>query len=208
MDIQVQELIEKIKKDGIESASEEASRLKSQAERDAKRIVEAGRKEAEEIIARAKADAERSEKAGIAALEQASRNLVLAFKGEIETLLDKLVALEVRSSYNEDTLKAVLPELLKAWAVKGSTSGGDSLDIILSESDLQKLQSYFTEKLSSKLKNGVELKADRNLGAGFRIASKDGSAYYDFSAESVAELLSTYLNPRLAEILKRSAKGI
>jgi V/A-type H+-transporting ATPase subunit E len=208
MDIQVQELIEKIKKDGIESASEEAARLKSQAEAEAKRIVEAGRKEAGEIIARAKTDAERSEKAGIAALEQASRNLVLAFKGEIETLLDKLIIREVSSFYNEDTLKTVLPELLKAWVAKGSSSGGDTLDLILDEANVQNVQAYFNEKVSNELKQGVELKADRNLGAGFRIANKDGSAYYDFSAESVAELLSSYLNPRLAEILKRSAKGI
>lgn len=205
MDIQLQELIDKIKKDGIESASEEAARLKIQAETEARHIVEAAKKEAEEIIARGKADAERSEKAGTAALEQASRNLVLAFRGEIQTLLDKLIAQESGKAYGEDTLKAALPEILKAWASKG---GGDTLDILLPEADLKKLQSWFSDKLVAELKKGVELKADRGLSAGFRIANRDGSAYYDFSAESVAQLLSAYLNPRLGEILKNAAKGI
>jgi V/A-type H+-transporting ATPase subunit E len=203
MDIQLQELIDRIKKDGIESASDEASRLKAQAEAEAKRIVEAANKEAEAIISRGKADAERSEKAGVAALEQASRNLVLAFKGEIQTLLDKIIAQGVSASFGEDTLKSVLPDLIKSWAAKGS----DDLALILPEAQLGKLQGFFTEKLAAELKKGLELKSDRNLGAGFRIASKDGSAYYDFSAESVAELLAAYLNPRLAEILKNSAKG-
>jgi V/A-type H+-transporting ATPase subunit E len=203
MDIQLQELIDRIKKDGIESASDEAARLKSQAEAEAKRIVEAANKEAEAIISRGRADAERAEKAGIAALEQASRNLVLAFKTEIQTLLDKIIAREVSASFGEDTLKPVLPDLIKSWAAKGS----DDLALILPEAQLGKLQGFFTEKLAAELKNGLELKSDRNLGAGFRIASKDGSAYYDFSAESVAELLAAYLNPRLAEILKNSAKG-
>jgi V/A-type H+-transporting ATPase subunit E len=203
MDIQLQELIDKIKKDGIESAADEAARLKSQAEAEAKRIVEAANKEAEAVISRAKADAERSEKAGIAALEQASRNLVLAFKAEIQTLLDKIIALEVSASFGEDALKAILPELIKSWAAKSS----DDLALILPEAQLGKLQGYFTGKLAAELKKGVELKSDRNLGAGFRIANKDGSAYYDFSAESTAELLSAYLNPRLAEILKTTAKG-
>ncbi|MDR3174005.1 MAG: V-type ATP synthase subunit E [Treponema sp.] len=192
-----------MKKDGIESAADEASRLKAQAEAEAKRIVEAANKEAEALISRARADAERSEKAGIAALEQASRNLVLAFKAEIQTLLDKIVAQGVSASFGEDTLKAVLPDLLKSWAAKGS----DSLDLILPEAQLGKLRGYFNEKLAAELKKGVELKSDRNLGAGFRIANKDGSAYYDFSAEAAAELLSAYLNPRLAEILKTAAKG-
>jgi V/A-type H+-transporting ATPase subunit E len=205
MDIQLQELIDKIKRDGIESASEEASRLKSQAEGEAKHIVEAARREAEAIIAKGKADAERSEKAGIAALEQASRNLVLAFKTEIETLLDKLIAGGVAASYGEDVLKAVLPELVKGWA--SHSKGGNSLNLILGEGNLKKLEAYFKDKLAAEIKQGVELKSDRNLGAGFRIANKDGSAYYDFSAESVAELLSAYLNPRLAETLKNAVKG-
>jgi V/A-type H+-transporting ATPase subunit E len=203
MDIQLQELIDKIKKEGIESASEEAARLKAQADGEAKRIIEAAQREAEGIIAKGKADAERLEKAGAAALEQASRNLVLAFKGEIQALLDKIAARELAASYNEDTLKAVLPELISAWASKSA----DGLSLILGEGDLAKLQSYFDEKLAAELKKGVELKADRSLGAGFRIGSKDGAAYYDFSAEAVAELLSAYLNPRLAGILKTAAKG-
>ena len=203
MDIQVQELIDKIKKDGIESASGEADRIKREAEAQAKRIVDAANKEAQDIITRGKADAERSEKAGIAAIEQASRNLTLAFKGEIQNLLDKIVFQDVSASYKEDVLKSSLPDLLKSWAAKG----GDSLALILSEAELSKIQAYFNEKLSAELKKGLELKSDRNLGAGFRIANKDGSAYFDFSAEAVAELLSAYLNPRLGDILKNAVKG-
>jgi len=204
MEVQLQELIDKIKKDGIESASEEAARVKRDADSEAARIIAAAQKEAADIISRGKSDAERSQKAGRAALEQASRNLVLAFKGEIQTLLDKITAQAVASAYNEATLKVVLPEILKAWASKG---GKDSLDLLLSEADLPKLKSWAAGSLAEELKKGVELKSDRNLGAGFRIANKDGSAYYDFSAESVAELLSSYLNPYLAEILKTAAKG-
>ncbi|MDR2739893.1 MAG: V-type ATP synthase subunit E [Treponema sp.] len=202
MEIQLQELIDKIKRDGIVSASEEASRLKSQAESDAKRIVESARREAEGIIAKAKTDSGRFEKAGVAALEQASRNLILAFKGEIEALLDRIIVLRVSASYGDDALKAIIPELVKNWASKGA----DSLDLILSEDSLAKLRGYFTDQLAAEINKGVELKSDRNLGDGFRIASKDGSAYYDFSAESVAALLSAYLNPRLSEILKKTVK--
>ena len=205
MEIQLQELIDKIKKDGIESASEEAARVKRDAIAEASRIVDTAKKEAADITSRAKQDAERMEKAGEAALAQSSRNLVLAFKGEIQTLLDKLIAQEINSSFGEDTLKKLLPDILKAWASKDDKGG---FDIFVSEDDRQKLQGWFTSQLTSELKKGVDLKADRNLGAGFRIVNKDGSAYYDFSAESAAELLSAYLNPRLAEILKNSAKGI
>lgn len=203
MDIQLQELIDKIKKDGVESASVEAAKVKTNAEAEAKRIVEAAQKEAADIIAKAKADAERSEKAGIATLAQASRNLLLAFQGEIQALLNKIVLKDVSDAFNEDALKQTLPEILKAWASKES----DSLDVLLSEEDLKKTQAFFDRELADALKKGVELKADRNLSAGFRIVTKDGSAYYDFSATAAAEMLSAYLNPRLTEILKTTAKG-
>ena len=204
MEIQLQELIDKIKKDGVESATAEAARVKRDAEAEAARIVAAAQKEAADIVSRGKADAERSEKAGAAALEQASRNLVLAFKGEIQALLDKLIGQATGSSYGEDTLKAALPELLKSWAAKG----GDNLAVLLPEGELAKIQRFFSEKLTGELWKGVELKSSRKLSAGFHISNKDGSVYYDFSAESVAELLSAYLNPKLAEILKVSSKGI
>ena len=206
MEIQLQELIDKIKKDGIETASEEAAKLKREAEAEAAKIIAAARKEAEDIVSRGKTDAERSEKAGIAALEQASRNLILTFRGEVQGFLDKITAQSLTSAYNEDTLKAILPELFKNWASKGGDSQG-ALDLLLSEASLGKLKSWAVGALSAELKKGVELKSDRKLAAGFRIANKDGSAYYDFSAESVAELLSAYLNPYLAEILSGSSKG-
>jgi V/A-type H+-transporting ATPase subunit E len=203
MEIQLQELIEKIKKDGIESASKETARLKQEAEAEAQRIVEAAKREAEDIIRKSKSDAERSEKAGLSALEQASRNLVLAFKAEIQGLLDKLTAEAVSSSYSADMIKGILPDLIKNWAVKNT----DSLTVILSEEDLKKMDSGFKATLSSTLKGGVDIKSEKSMGGGFRIAEKDGSAFYDFSAETVATMLSAYLNPRLAEILNSSVKG-
>ena len=205
MEIQLQELIDKIKKDGIESASMEASRLKHEAEAEARNVLDAAKKEAAAIINQSKAEADRSEKAGIAALEQASRNLILSFKAEVEALLGKIVLRESTNAFGEDTLKTALPEILKAWVSK---SGNNGIDVLVSEKDLNKLQSWFSGKLSAELKAGAELKSERSVGAGFRISQKDGSAYYDFSAESVAELLSSYLNPRLSEIMKAAAKGI
>jgi len=49
----------------------------------------------------------------------------------------------------------------------------------------------------------VELKSNRKLASGFRISNKEGSVYYDFSSEAVAKQLSAYLNPKLAELLKK-----
>ncbi|MCL2243028.1 MAG: V-type ATP synthase subunit E [Treponema sp.] len=201
MDIQVQELIDKIKKDGIETASQEAARIKTDADAEAHRIIEAAKKEADDIVALGKQDAERFEKAGIAALEQASRNLILAFKDEVQVLLNKIVELRVAENYNGDVLKAALPQLLKSWSEKS----GDNLAVILPENELSRIQAFFNENLANEFLKGVELKSNRKLSSGFHISNKEGSVYYDFSSEAVAGLLSAFLNPKLAEIMKNSA---
>jgi len=203
VDIQVQELIDKIKKDGIESAAEEAAKKRQEAEAEAKRIVETAKKEAAKVTEKAKQDAERSEKAGVAALEQAARNLLLVFRDEVQALLDKIVSEQVKAAYGDELLKKVIPEALSAWNPKEQ----GSLDVLLGEDSLTKLSAFFKTKLAATLKKGLELKPDAGLSGGFRIAAKDGSAYYDFSADSVAEMFCAYLNPRLAEILRESAKG-
>ena len=204
MEIQVQELIDKITKDGIKTAIDESKRIKAEAEAEARRIIDSAKKEAESIVSNSKQEADRAEKAGTAALQQASRNLVLAFRDEIQALLNKIINENVAANYNEDVLKSALPEILKNWAGKGS----NDISVILPEGELNKLQGFFNEKLKSELGKGVELKSNRKLPYGFFISNKDGSVYYDFSSESVAELLSAYLNPKLANLLKDSSKGI
>lgn len=202
MDIQLQELVDKIKKEGIEAAQAEIKSQKAQAENQAQSIVEKAQKEAADIIAKAKEEAERFKTAGNTALEQASRNLILAFKAEIETLLEKIIKQELKTSYTKDVLKETLTTLIKG--ALDSKSG--NIELIVGEQDLQALESFFTDKLKTQLNKGITLKSSRNIGAGFHIASKDGSAYYDFSDEAVAEMLANYLNPRLAEILKTTVK--
>lgn len=203
MDIQLQELIDKIKKDGIEKSSADAERQRAEVQAEARRILDSARAEAEAIVAKGKADAERFEKAATATLEQAARNLILSFRTEMEGLLESVVKREVSAAYGAEVLTAALPEVLKAWSSRGS----DSLDVLLPADTLAKVEAFFAGKLAGTLGAGVTLKADKNSSGGFKIASKDGAAYYDFSADAVAELFSAYLNPRLAEIMKNASKG-
>jgi V/A-type H+-transporting ATPase subunit E len=202
MDVQLQELIDKIRQDGMAAAQAEAERIRAAATAEAASLVESARREAAALAAKTKADAERTEQAGRAALAQASRNLVLEFRGEIDRLVAALVRRETAAVYDAAVLRSALPDLLRAWA-----NGGASVDLMLPPAVLKELEAFFADRLAAELKAGLTLKPDRSLDAGFRIAAKDGSAYYDFSAETVAELLSAYLNPRLAEILKSTAKG-
>ena len=202
MDIRVQELLDKIKRDGVESAQADAAKILSDAEAKRAIIVAAAEKEARAIVDEAKADAQRSADAGRAALVQASRDLLLAFKGQIDEMLSVIVKSRVEAAFDADTVKKALPAILEAWA----KDGRDELSVLLPEGDLRSLEAYFKDKLGAALKKGVELRPLKDTKSGFRIVEKGGAAYYDFSATAVADMLGAYLNSRLASAVAEAAK--
>ncbi len=203
MDVQLQELIDKIKKDGVASAQSSAAAIVAEAEKKAAAIVAEAEEKAAGIVKAAKSETERMEKASIDAVRQAGRNLILEFRDSITAELSALTASETAASYSADMLKTLIPETVKAWAMKPEA---ESLTVLLSEKDCAALESNLKAALKAVIAKGVEVKADRSLASGFRIGLKDGAAYYDFSAESVAELFSAYLNPRVASIMKDAVK--
>ena len=204
MDVQLQELIDKIKKDGVAAADEKASQIISEAEKKADGIVAAAKEEAEAILKKAKAETERMEKASEEAIIQAGRNMLLSFKDSLVSELDSLVQAETEKALSKDALAAIVPATVKAWAKNSEVS---ELSVLLNEKDLKELEAAFTNELKEEIAKGLELKPDKTLFYGFRIGVRNGAAYYDYSAESLAEMFSAYLNPKVAALLKIAAKG-
>ncbi len=203
MDIQLQELIDKIKKDGVASAENEAGRIIKEAEAKAASIIDDAQKKSDDMIKNAKAEIARLEKASEDAITQASRNMLLSFRESLVKELDRLVSVETEKAYSKDMLKALVPETVKSWSKNTDASG---LSVLLSEKDLKELEAEFKGALKAEIAKGLEIKSDSSVQAGFRIGINNGAAFYDYSAESVAELFAAYLNPRVAAIMKNAAK--
>ncbi len=204
MDFQLQELIDKIKKDGISSAEEAAAQITADAEKKAASIVEEAQKKSDDMIKNAKSEIARLEKASEDAVTQACRNMLISFRDSLVAELDGLIQSETAKSYSSDLMKNLIPETVKAWSKNADAS---ELSVLLSEKDLKSLEGELKAALKAEIAKGLEIKPDRTLSAGFRISVKNGAAFYDYSAESVADLFSAYLNPRVAAVMKEAAKG-
>ncbi|HOX91825.1 MAG TPA: V-type ATP synthase subunit E, partial [Spirochaetales bacterium] len=98
MDIRVQELLEKIKKEGVENAQAASASILKETEAERARILAQASKEAAAIIQKAQAEAARFEESSKAALNQASRDLLLAFRGELEKTLATVVRTETAAA--------------------------------------------------------------------------------------------------------------
>jgi len=204
MDIQVQELIDRIRQDGIETASGTAQTIRQEAEAEAKKILESARKEAEAITNKAKADVARMEAASNAAIEQSGRNLVLALRSRIEALFSSVISREVAAAMDAGLISKLLVELLDLWAKKGEQTP----DLHLPEGTVAAVEKPLRQALSAELSKGLVIRPVKDLDAGFRLVAKDGSAWWDFSAEALGEMVAAYLNPRLADTIRSAVKDL
>lgn len=205
MDVQLQELIDKIKKDGVTAAEAKAAEIIESANKKAESIIAAAQEKSSEIIKKSKAETERMEKASEEAITQAGRNMLLSFKDSLIKELDSLILSETTAAESKTVLEKLVPETVKAWAKNADAS---ELSVLLNEKDLKELEKSLTASLKAEISKGLEIKPDKTLSAGFRIGVKNGAAFYDYSAESLAEMFAAYLNPKVAALLKNAAKEV
>lgn len=203
MDIQLQELIDKIKLDGVASAEEEAAKIVSEAEKSAQEILKEAEKKVAASLEKAKIEAERLEKASIDAISQASRNVLLSFRENVIKELNALLKTQTSQALSADLLKTLIPDLIKNWAAHEDAKDAS---VLLSKKDLDSLQGALTASLKAELEKGLSLKMSEEVADGFRLSLKNGEAFYDFSSESIASLFSAYLNPQTAKIMKEASQ--
>ena len=201
MEIQLQELIEQIKKDGVAVAEVEAKNIVETAQAEAQKIIADAHAEADKILANAKSENERMVKSSEDAIRQAGRNLLISFRESVARELNAVISENVNAVYSSDALSELIIKIVEKLAVNSDV--GD-IEIILNEKDADELQSLILSAIKEKMLKGVTLKPNNNFDGGFRIAVNNGSAYYDYSAEAVVDMLSNYLSPKITKLLKEA----
>ena len=193
MEQQIQDLIASIKKDGIESATNESKKILEEARKEAERIVNEAKKERDKIIADGKKTIEIERESSISSVKQAARDVSLTLRKNLEDKFKKILGQKVSSSLDEK----VIAEAIVA-VVKGECNG---CDVEVSKEMVDKVNAVLSSQFAKELENGVTLRASSSVSGGFKVYSKDGSAYIDLSDEEITKLLYPYLSSSLKEII-------
>ena len=201
MEVQLQELIEQIKKDGVAAAEAEAKAIVEAAKTDAEKIIAEAQAQADKILASAKVETDRMTKSSEDAIRQAGRNLLISFRESINRELKTIVGENVTAVYSSSAFAELIVSIVEDWVKKPDA---EDIAVILNTQDLHKLEGTLMAALKEKMIKGITLKANDNFDGGFRIAVNNGSAYYDYSAEAVVDMLSNYLSPKVTELLKEA----
>jgi V/A-type H+-transporting ATPase subunit E len=201
MEMQLQELISQIKRDGVEAAEAEAQSIVDSAKAEAEKIISDAQAQADKFLTDAKAQNEKMVKSSEDAIRQAGRNLLISFRESVTNELKAIINENVSGVYASDALAQLIMKTVECWASKPDT---EKLAVILNSKDLEQLEETLLAGLKEKMLKGVTLKAGDNFDGGFRIAANDSGAYYDYSAEAVSDMLSNYLSPKVTALLKEA----
>lgn len=185
----LQSLLEKINRDGVEKAQREADAILAAAKAKAAEIV----KSANEEAARAKAEAEKAsadyaERAKVT-LAQAARDTVENVGGAVRRLLENLLAKDVDAALADKKTACALA----ADAVKGLVG---SVEVAAPAKLVPALKAQLAAQKS------VKVVLDETLDAGFTVKTDAGRVEHAFTTEMIAAELAKRLRPDLAALLK------
>jgi len=185
----LQSILEKINREGVEKADAEAKRIIDDAKAKAAAIV----KEAEDAAAAAKsaaaAEAEASAKRGEETLRQAARDVAISVEKSVTAILEKLLAHDVDAALaDEATAVAVAAEAIKELAGPGEVVCG------------AKLAAAMKAQLAAK--GNFTVVTDEASGSGFSVRLDGGRVEHSFTGTTVTDELARRLRPELAKLLK------
>lgn len=195
----LQALMDRIQKDAVTKAENEAAAIIAAAKDKAAEIVKTAEAEAQAKLEKADKDAEAFTERSERTLAQSARDLLLSVGKNLETMIQNLLALEVEKALDESTIKNMLLTVAKGYV--------SDVEVDFSEADAKKLASFVMGEFAKQVSAGVKVESDSGVKFGFRIKLDGGKVSHEFTSEAMAEALSSLLRPQLAKVVNAAAKG-
>ena len=190
----IKSLIDKINAEGVRAAEEKSAAIQRDARKAAQGILTKAQKEAEGLLRQAKENIVKMEDTQKALLAQAGRDMLLGLRKEIQAMLHRIIAQEVRQALSAEAMSGIIAGMI--------TGQKADAQVTLKKEDLAALQNSILSKVKDEVKKQVTLKPSEEMRGGFMISFDAGKSQFDFSDQALAEYIGTYLKPRLDELLK------
>ena len=184
MENKIQELTDKIYREGVEKGNAEAQQ-----------VIEAARKEAESILAEARKSADEMKENTQSELKLFAGQALNALKTEVIDLLTNETVSEAVKGFtaNKDYFNKFIVALASQWSANEP--------VVISVQDADTLTKYFTSNAKTLLDKGVKIEQVNGIKALFSIAPADGSYKVNFGEEEFENYFKEFLRPQLVKML-------
>jgi V/A-type H+-transporting ATPase subunit E len=198
---ELQGLLDRIQKDGVEKAEAEAARIIEEAKTKAAGIVSAAEDEADGLLRRAEEEGKLFEERGRSAIAQAARDVVLSVGDAITSTLKGIVTARVDAAFDTEDFPALVRSAVEAYCSADSVSG---IEVLVSESQQEQVRAYFMREMAEQMQAGLAIKGDKGIVSGFLVSIKDSGIQHDFTGTALTDALCSLLRPQLAQIVKEA----
>lgn len=195
MENKIQELTDKIYREGVEKGNEEAQKVIEKAQDEAKKIIENAKKEAELILITSRKSADELEENTKSELKMFANQSVNALKSEIANIVtDEIVVSSVKEfAENEKFLNEFIVALASKWSIDEP--------IVISVNDAEALKKYFIANAKNLLDKGVKIEQVNGQKTLFTVSPADGSYKVNFGEEEFMNYFKGFIRPQLVEML-------
>ena len=180
MELQIQDLVSSIRKEGIEAANAEAESIIAEAKKKAESIVSSAKSEAQQYKDTAEKEINILRESAAVSAEQAKRDAVLAFKTEIQGEFEKILAADIGKELSGEG---------RGKLIRAAIAGENVADYA---AEVSEVSDVLKKELAEEIKKGLEIRPTKDVQKGFRLAAKDGSGYFDCSDDGIMEMLMPY----------------
>ena len=197
MEMGLNGLIDKIKKEGVEEAETKARDILKEAEKQAEKIMKDGDQEKEASVEAAKKEIRQFDELSKKALNQAARDVLLSLRGRVAEFAGRLVNEVVSKEMSHEVVKEMIIKVVSNFTKENDFS----LEVLVNEKDRTSLEKAVLNDLKKTIKDKLAVKGSKTIDKGFRIGYEGKNSYLDFTDEAISEAFIKYLNPKLVEKL-------
>ncbi len=137
-------------------------------------------------------------------LRPAARDLLITVRQGVENIVSNLAAGAAEGALNFETVQEMLVKLAENYV--GRTDRERRIELMVSPQDQARLINFFKDKDHDKLQQGLVIQGDERIFKGFKVQLADGHVTHNFTPEAIAEALSNFLRPHLADIVYQVAR--
>lgn len=191
----IQELTEKIYREGVEKGQQEGARLIEQAQAEAAKIVAEAKEQAAAIEAGAQKKAAELSANTKSELKLYTSQALNALKSEIANVMSDKLVKEAVGGLTADK------DFLGQFAIALASKWVESEPVVISTEDAAALKAYFAANAQELLNKGVTIEQVNGKQALFTIAPADGSYKVNFGKEEFETYFKNFLRPQLVDML-------
>jgi len=194
MENKVQEITEKIYREGVEKGEAEARKIIEAAEAEKSSLLKKAQQEADKIVADAKKAADELNAHTHSELQLYAGRAAEALKSEIANLVTgSVVDAAVKETVNGEWLQNLMLSLATDWVTKEN--------VVIQAADAAALTQFFANRAKNLLDKGVKIEQVNGKPTEFVVMPDDRSYKVQFGEEEFAAYFKDFLRPQLVEML-------